>query len=232
MRCEALPEKEVCTDAPGCNSGSVDFSELVRLHWGQVFRVCMRITRNQHDAEDAAQDCFLRAFTHFEQFQGKAQFSTWLNSIARNSSLMLLRKRRIRQEVSMQNSPDSNGAVLLLEPADQGPDQSSRVLYTEGLGLLVRSIGALPATLRSAADLVILNELTLQEAGQILEISDACVKSRLFRARRRLSRFHGRGSKSSVAHHNSINGAVKPQGVPDAGGSKQDQSIGSRQISS
>jgi RNA polymerase sigma-70 factor (ECF subfamily) len=212
MQCEAFPEKEVC----GSKVHSVDFSELVRLHWGHVFRICLHITRNEHDAEDAAQDCFLRAFSHFHQFQGKAQFSTWLSSIARNCSLMLLRKRRSRQEVQMEISPDSNWEILQIEPADSGPDQLSRVLYAESRALFIRSIAALPATLRTAADLIILNELNLQEASEILEISDASLKSRLFRARRRLSRFHARSSQASVAHHNSFSGPVKPQAVPDS----------------
>jgi RNA polymerase sigma-70 factor (ECF subfamily) len=228
MRCEAFPEKEACSYAPDCNPESsvhsVDFHEIVRLHWGQVFRVCLRITRNEHDAEDAAQDCFLRAFSHFQQFQGKAQFSTWLNSIARNSSLMVLRKRRSRQEIQMESSADSTGETLLLEPVDRGPDQLSRVLCVEGCALLIRSIAALPVTLRSAADLVILNELTIQEAGRILEISEASLKSRLFRARRRLSRFHERGAKTNVAHPNSFKGPVMPQAIPDSTRSKQKSS--------
>lgn len=192
MRCEVLPEKQVGTEATKCIRDSsvhnTDFSELVRLHWGQVFRVCLRITRNQHDAEDAAQDCFLRAFSHLDQFQGKAQISTWLQTIARNCSLMLLRKRRNRPEVNIDNSRDSNGNPASLDPPDRRPDQLSCVLYAESSGLLVKSIAALPATLRTTADLIILNELTLQEVGQILEVSSASVKSRLFRARSRLKR--------------------------------------------
>jgi RNA polymerase sigma factor (sigma-70 family) len=233
MQYEALPEKEVGAEAPGCSRGSssdgVDFSELVRLHWAQVFRICLRITRNEHDAEDAAQDCFLRAFSHLHQFQGKAQFSTWLNSIARNCSLMLLRKRRSRQELKMGNSPESNGELLFIEPADSRPDQLSRVLYTESSDLLIRSISALPKTLRMVADLILFNELTLQEAGEILKISNASLKSRLFRARRRLSRFHGRRSNASVAHHNTFSGPGKSRNGPDSTCSKQES--GARELS-
>ena len=197
MECNTFAVREVCAEAPDCSPGfsvhNVDFSELVRMHWKQVFRICLRITRNEHDAEDAAQECFLRAFAHLHQFQGKAQISTWLHSIARNCSLMFLRKRRVRQEEPLENSPLSNGDMLPLEPAYSGPDQLRRVLYAESHGRIIRSIAALPPTLRSAADLIILNELTLQEAGQILDISNASLKSRIFRARRRLSRSHGRG---------------------------------------
>ena len=196
MKCTTLAVREVCAEATDRSSGfsvhNADFSELVRMHWKQVFRTCLRITRNEHDAEDAAQECFLRAFAHLHQFQGKAQISTWLHSIARNCSLMLLRKRRVRQEEPLENSPPSKGDMLPIEPADGGPDQLCRVLYAESHGRIIRSIAALPPSLRSAADLILLNELTLQEACQILDISNASLKSRIFRARRRLSWSHGR----------------------------------------
>src|ERR1700746_1302870 len=87
MKCCMVPERSVDTEASEHRDSSVhnaDFSELVTLHWSQVFRTCLRIVRNQHDGEDAAQDSFLRAFSHLHQFQGEAQFSTWLHSIARN----------------------------------------------------------------------------------------------------------------------------------------------------
>jgi RNA polymerase sigma factor (sigma-70 family) len=194
MQCEALPETRVGTKTPECSRDSyahnVDFSELLKLHWGQVFRICLRITRNEHDAEDASQDCFLRAFSHLHQFQGKAQISTWLSSIARNCSLMLLRKRRTRQEAQIENSPSSNGGLPFLDPPDSRPDQLSRISYAESSEQLVRSIAALPIRLRTVADLFILNELSIGEVAQILDLSNSSVKSRLFRARRRLSRFH------------------------------------------
>ena len=92
------PETTIRTEAPlrrGEDSvAGADFAELVRAHWAHVFRICLGITRNKHDAEDAAQDCFLNAFSHFHQFQGRAQISTWLHSIARNSSLMLLQEEK------------------------------------------------------------------------------------------------------------------------------------------
>ena len=190
MQCEALPETRVGINTPECSreayANNVDFSELLKSHWGQVFRICLRITRNEHDAEDAAQDCFLRAFSHLHQFQGKAQISTWLCSIARNCSLMLLRKRRTRQEAQIENSPSSNGAFI--DPPDSRPDQLSRVSHAESCELLAKSIAALPIRLRTVADLFILNELTVREVAQILDLSNSSVKSRLFRARRRLSR--------------------------------------------
>src|SRR5580658_4444755 len=113
MQPEVLPEKTLRTEAPKCSRDSsvhnADFSEFMRLQWEQVFRTCLSIVRNHHDAEDSGQDSFLRAFSHLNQFQGEAQFSTWINSIASNCSLMFLRRRRNRNrpEVKSENWPDS-----------------------------------------------------------------------------------------------------------------------------
>jgi RNA polymerase sigma-70 factor (ECF subfamily) len=202
MQCEALPETRAGINTPECSreayANNVDFSELLKSHWGQVFRICLRITRNEHDAEDAAQDCFLRAFSHLHQFQGKAQISTWLCSIARNCSLMLLRNRRTRQEAQIENSPSSNGSLPFIDPPDSRPDQLSRVSHAESCELLAKSIAALPIRLRTVADLFILNELTVREVAQILDLSNSSVKSRLFRARRRLSRIDKRCLNANI----------------------------------
>ena len=105
--------------------------------------------------------------------------------------------------------PDGESGLRWLEPSDSNPDQLSRVLNAESRARFIRSIAALPANLRSAADLIILNELTLEEAGRILEISDGCVKSRLYRARRRLSRLDNERARGNIPHRHSIDGPVK-----------------------
>lgn len=93
---------------------------------------------------------------------------------------------------------DGEGGLRLFEPSDSNPDQLSRVVYAESRERFMRSIAALPGNLRSAVDLVILDELSLEEAGQVLEVSDGCVKSRLYRARRRLSRFKNGRARVSI----------------------------------
>src|SRR6202140_1649209 len=70
------------------------FGELCERHLKQVSYVTRRITRNREDAEDAAQECFLSAFVHLKNFDGRSQFATWLTRIAINAVLMKLRKNR------------------------------------------------------------------------------------------------------------------------------------------
>jgi DNA-directed RNA polymerase specialized sigma24 family protein len=70
------------------------FGELCERHMKQVSCVTRRIMRNREDAEDAAQECFLNAFVHLKDFDGRSQFATWLTRIAINAALMKLRKNR------------------------------------------------------------------------------------------------------------------------------------------
>ena len=70
------------------------FQSLVEKHSSDVFRLAYRITGNEHDAEDAVQDTFLRAFQKLSTFDGRAKFGTWLYRVAANSSLDVLRRRR------------------------------------------------------------------------------------------------------------------------------------------
>ena len=75
------------------------FAELCQPHAEKILRVTYRITKNQEDAEDAVQDSLFEALLNIEQFGGRSGFSTWLTSIAINSALMILRKRRDFSEI-------------------------------------------------------------------------------------------------------------------------------------
>src|ERR1700739_4452074 len=75
------------------------FGELCERHMKRVSCVTRRIIRNREDAEDAAQECFLNAFVHLNDFDGRSQFATWLTRIAINAALMTLRKNRDAREV-------------------------------------------------------------------------------------------------------------------------------------
>src|ERR1700738_161390 len=85
----------------------LSFDELIAPHVGKILRTTYRITRNHGDAEDARQDCLLQALLHFQDFDGRAAFSTWLTRIAINSSLMILRKRKSARTVSLDGASDS-----------------------------------------------------------------------------------------------------------------------------
>src|SRR6202521_5612138 len=98
------------------------FGELCERHTKQVFCVTRRIIRNREDAEDAAQECFLNAFVHLKDFDGRSQFATWLTRLAINAALMKLRKNRGAQEIPIDEPNPSFEPVAQREFRDGAPD--------------------------------------------------------------------------------------------------------------
>ncbi|HEY9127526.1 MAG TPA: sigma-70 family RNA polymerase sigma factor, partial [Acidobacteriaceae bacterium] len=160
---------------------SAAFSELCGPHLKSVYRKVYAITRNREDAEDAVQDALLRAYLGLKEFQGNAQFSTWLMRIAINSALMILRRNRVRREFSYELSP-AGEETYSLDVADAGPGPEQICDQQQRLGTLVRSIKRLPVSLRETAELRILEERTTDEVAEMLGLSKLAVKTRLHRA--------------------------------------------------
>src|SRR6202044_3908205 len=79
------------------------------------FRTTYRITRNREDAEDALQDAFLKAYVHLHDFDGRSSFLTWLTRIAINSALMILRKKRLGSEISVDALSEQNASGTVWE---------------------------------------------------------------------------------------------------------------------
>src|SRR5260370_28277862 len=79
------------------------FDDLYKCHAEKMLSIAYRITRNREDAEDAVQECFLNAFLHLKDFDGRSRFSTWLTRIATNAALMKLRKNRSSREVPVKD---------------------------------------------------------------------------------------------------------------------------------
>jgi RNA polymerase sigma-70 factor, ECF subfamily len=98
------------------------FGELCERHVKKVFRVIHRIMRNREDAEDAAQECFLNAFVHLKDLDGRSQFATWLTRIAINAALMKLSKNRGAREVPIDEPNPSSEPLAQREFRYDAPD--------------------------------------------------------------------------------------------------------------
>jgi RNA polymerase sigma-70 factor (ECF subfamily) len=147
-----------------------------------------RITKNWQDAEDALQEALMKAFTHLDSFHGKANFSTWFTSIAVNTALMLLRKRRKVLEIAL----DSAGEVgkypeWNLKDSRDNPEQCFE--RQQRSDLIQSGILQLPLELRKVVELHHSEDLSNKEIAQCLGISLAATKSRLLRARKALRVF-------------------------------------------
>jgi RNA polymerase sigma-70 factor, ECF subfamily len=164
------------------------FGELCERHAKKVFRVAHRITRNREDAEDAVQDCLLSAFVHLKGFDGRSRFATWLTRIAINAALMKLRKNRGIREVPMDEPNPSPELRVHSEIQDEGLDPEEAYRLRERKQIVNEAISGLRPRVRKVVELHQLQELSIRETAQILGISTAAVKSRMFHARVALHR--------------------------------------------
>ena len=161
--------------------GSV-FEELHNRHRERMFRVAHRITRHREDAQDAVQECFLNAYVHLKNFEGRARFSTWLSRIASNAALMKVRKNRVSREVGVEDAADA------VELSDSVPNPEEICARTEQKAALRDAIAKLRPALRNVVELHDLQEHSLHETAEALGISVTAAKGRLFHARATLRR--------------------------------------------
>jgi RNA polymerase sigma factor (sigma-70 family) len=169
------------------NGHSPAFATLSERYKEQLFRAAHRITRTREDAEDAVQDALLRAFVHMGDFEGRSNFGTWLTSIAVNSALMIVRKKRASREIAPDCSDDF-GADALHEISDYHPNPEKCCAKIEEESMLKKAIQSLRPTLRVVVQIQQLQERTMRETAEAVGISLAAAKGRLFHARVALRR--------------------------------------------
>jgi RNA polymerase sigma factor (sigma-70 family) len=164
------------------------FGELCERHMKQVSSVTRRIIRNREDAEDAAQECFLNAFVHLKDFDGRSQFATWLTRIAINASLMKLRKNCRAREVALDEPNASSEPVAQREFRYDTPDPEESCSLRERERIVKSAISGLRPRTRNVVELIHLQEHSVRETAQILGISTGAVKGRMFHAKIALHR--------------------------------------------
>jgi RNA polymerase sigma factor (sigma-70 family) len=164
------------------------FGELCERHVKKVFRVIHRIMRNREDTEDALQDCLLNAFAHVKDFDGRSRFSTWLTRIAINSALAKLRKNHWKREIPMCEPNPACELERPIEIQDDAADPEETYRLRERREILNTAILGLRPRVRRVVELHHLQEHSLRETAQILGISTAAAKGRMFHARVALHR--------------------------------------------
>ena len=162
---------------------SVAFDVLCERLKPRILRSLYRITKNREDAEDALQDSFLSAFLHIAEFDGRSTFSTWMTRIAINSALMILRKKRHSQEISLDSSTDSDEKPVTWEMPDHAPNPEKRYAQMERANVLRGAIGTLRPAIRKVIELQQLQEHSMKETAAMIGISVSAAKARLFHAK-------------------------------------------------
>jgi RNA polymerase sigma-70 factor, ECF subfamily len=160
-----------------------EYRVLMDRHFHSVFRMAFRVTGNESDAEEAAQEAFLRAYNKLSTFKQDSSFLTWMRRIAINTSISLVERRnrdlghnapRVADEGSARE-----GTVQVLDRA-AGPEQL--VFAAEALTLRERAMAALTPMERTAFTLRHMEDLPLAEIATALNIPTNSVKQAVFRA--------------------------------------------------
>lgn len=158
-------------------AGDVEaFDELMRAHEGRVFGICIRMLQDRDAALDATQDVFLTVFRKADRYKAQAAFSTWLYRVAVNTCYDHLRRQKRKRTEPLPEHVD---------PADQA--SSSQLSAVELRPDIEKALATLSPDFRAAVVLVDLEGMSLDEAADTLEVPPGTIKSRLFRARRRLA---------------------------------------------
>ena len=164
------------------------FEKLVLEYEKSVYAITQRMTGNAEDAADMTQETFIKAYNSLSSFRGDSKFSVWLYRIATNVCLDFLRSRSRKPTVSL-SMEDDDGEEVELDIADES--QSPERLLERGLtrDAVRRGLNALSPEYRQILLLREIQGLSYEEISDVLTLEVGTVKSRIFRARKRLCAF-------------------------------------------
>jgi len=162
-----------------CLAGDTEaFAALVKQHQKMVYALAFRMTGSLDEAEDLAQETFLRAYRQLDSFRGESSFSTWLCQIAVNLSLNWRARENRRVDV---HSKWAEKTTVERDAPDGFPDELSRRVQ--------EALNRLPAKQRAAIVLTVYEEHSHAETAKLMGCTEATVSWRVFAARQRLKRW-------------------------------------------
>ena len=180
-------KKDIAFSLEALKAGDrLEFARLVETYYEMIYRLAIKMLNNPQDAEDVLQETFLKALRGIRNFDGRSNISTWLYRIATNEALMVLRRQK----------PDiiSPDEPLETDEGEQDPVQivdwcclpEPELMSAEAQRYLEQAVNRLSPNLRAVFVLRDIEGLSTQETGEVLNLSETAVKTRLSRARLRL----------------------------------------------
>jgi RNA polymerase sigma-70 factor (ECF subfamily) len=161
------------------------FGELAQRHWRKCVELGCFFLRNRGDAEDQAQNAILKAYEHLDQYQGEAEFSTWLARIVANQCLMLMRVRRRARFIYL-DGPPAEPRGLPVQIAAPQPDPEGELGFIQLSQALKTEVTRIPSLMRNVMLLRDIQGLPMKDVADHLGITVSAAKSRLVRARAEL----------------------------------------------
>jgi len=178
---ELQEEKQIITQIL---AGQVElFYKLIQPYERPVYRIALTFLHNEADAEDVAQETFLKAFSNLTAFRGEAKFGTWLISITLNEARSRIRRNKIASTESLDTAPEEEGHISPAVLRDWREIPSEALERKEIRLLLQQAIASLPIIYGEVLLLREIEELNTREVAEILKISISSAKVRLHRAR-------------------------------------------------
>ena len=161
-----------------------DFEKLVTAYEKNVYNIALRMVGDPDDAADMTQETFIKAYRALSGFRGDSKFSSWLYRIASNVCLDFLRNRSRHPQVSLSTVDEDDRATFELPDMRQNPEE--QLMKKLGMEAVRRGLEQLPEQQRQILVLRELGGLSYAELAQTLGLEEGTVKSRIFRARKRL----------------------------------------------
>lgn len=162
------------------NGNQQAYAHIVQRHKAFVFTIVLRYIKSREDAEEVAQDVFVKAYRALADFKGASKFSTWLYTIVNTTCISFLRKKKLET-----HSLDNEKVFETIENKDSGMS-ANQVEHKSKLAMVNNAIALLNPDDAEIVTLFYKGEQTLEEIAQVLGIEANTVKVRLHRARTRL----------------------------------------------
>ncbi len=150
------------------------FAGLVDRYWNRLYRWLYHLSHNQHEAEDMAQEAFLKAFRSIAGFVPKVGFQAWLFRIAYNAFASLHRPKKLVRQ------------TLPEEWLSKEQDPADAMLAAEAMIQLTRGVGRLPSEYRGPFLLRVEEEMSFQQIAEILDLTEETARWRVYKARQKL----------------------------------------------
>ncbi|MCA1041666.1 RNA polymerase sigma factor SigW [Bacillus infantis] len=161
------------------------FGEIVEIYKDKVFQLCFRMLGNRHEAEDIAQEAFLRAYINIQSFNIDLKFSTWLYRIATNLCIDRIRKKKPDYFLDAEVA-GTDGLTMYSQIAADTRLPEEDVESLELQETIQNEISKLPEKYRSVIVLKYIEELSLNEISEIMDLPLGTVKTRIHRGREAL----------------------------------------------
>lgn len=158
---------------------NASFAPLIDQYKNMVFTLALKIVKCREDAEEVAQDSFVKAFQNLDSFKGESKFSTWLYSIVYRTAISKVRNKKI-------DLTDIDKSLYKIQENSLNSDPLETMKFEEQREYVRRAIDQLPEIDALLVTLFYLNENSIEEIERITGLGHSNVKTRLFRARKKL----------------------------------------------